>query len=76
MPLLITTKLKDGGEGGHLALFLSLGIGWTFQLFLNSSMSCANAHAYLCYTMVMVMISPLLSRRYTFVDLNEKNVLA
>lgn len=21
MPLLITTKLKDGGEGGHLALF-------------------------------------------------------
>lgn len=32
MPLLITTKLKDGGEGGHLALFLSLGIGWNFDL--------------------------------------------
>lgn len=49
-------------RGGHLALFLSLGIGWNLDLFLKL-WGGANAHTYciLCYTMVMV--APLLSRR-------------
>lgn len=86
-----------------MALFLSLGIGWKFVLFLKLGGGgrryvrthipallytmlyhgygsplgrrwevCANAHAYLIVYYTMVMVSPLLSRRYTFVDLNKE----
>lgn len=71
MPLLITTKLKDGGEGGHLALFLSLGIGWTFVLLFKlwgGGRRYVRTHMLIVYY-TMVMVPPLL----TFVDLNKKS---
>lgn len=83
MPLLITTKLKDGGEGGHLALFLSLGIGWNFDLCLNSGEEVGGMCERTCVPIVYYAIPwlwfPLFSlggRRYTFVDLNKRKVLA
>lgn len=75
MPLLITTKLKDR-RGGHLALFLSPGIGWTFILFLKLWGGGMDRYVrtHIC---ILYHGSPscLGGRRYTFVDLNRRKVL-
>lgn len=59
-----------------MALFLSLGIGWTFVLFLKLG---GGGRRYVRTHMpIPYHGSPscLGGRRYTFVDLNERKVLA
>lgn len=77
MPLLITTKLKDGGEViWHF--FFRLGLAGPSTLF-NSGEEVGGMYERTCVPLLyytMVMVPPLLYVQYTLVDLNKRKVLA
>lgn len=72
MPLLITTKLKDGGEViWHFFFRLGLAGLSTFCLTLGWY-GYVRTHMLIVYYAIPWLWFPLLSRKYTFVDLNKK----